>query len=138
MNETLLLIHILSAFVLVAAVVAQTAYVLGAPTNRRGVVLSDAMEGIGAMGVLILGIALALDADAYGVFDGWIIAAVVIWAMAGGLGSQSQKAMKQGVESLGAGAVAAIPMAGRAAAFHWAKVALVLALLAVMIYKPGA
>ena len=45
--------------------------------------------GIGSIGVLVLGVWLAIDADAYQVWDGWVIAALVLWAIAVETGRRS-------------------------------------------------
>ena len=41
------------------------------------------LVGVGMMGVVIFGIWLAIDDDAYHVWDGWIIASLMLWAIAG-------------------------------------------------------
>ena len=44
--------------------------------------VGDALIGIGSIGVLVFGIWLAIERDEYQVWDGWIIAALVLWAVA--------------------------------------------------------
>lgn len=134
-SETLLFLHLLAAFILVASTVMFSGFTLGLPPTSSGFKLASGLENIGAVGVLVFGIWLALDADGYGIFDGWIIAAVVIWLAAGATGSFYQQAMRPAIE--GGGAVAA-DVAQRAATLNWVRAALVVALLADMIWKPGA
>ena len=43
--------------------------------------------GIGAVGTIVIGIYLAFAVDGYAIWDGWIIAAIVLWAISGALGS---------------------------------------------------
>ena len=39
--------------------------------------------GVGMMGAIIFGIWLAIDVDGYELWDGWILASFVLWAIAG-------------------------------------------------------
>ena len=43
------------------------------------------MWNAGALGVLVFGVWLAIDVDGYELWDGWIIAALVLWLVAGGV-----------------------------------------------------
>jgi hypothetical protein len=132
MTETLLFLHVLAAFLLVAGVVIHSAFVLGAPVNRPTRTTGEVLWGVGGLGTLVLGIWLALDIDGYEIWDGWIIAAIVLWVLATGAGAQvSRAAQPRGDDS-----ALALPTAVVTA--HWARTLLVFALLAVMIYKPGA
>jgi hypothetical protein len=132
MTETLLFLHVLSAFLLVTGVVIHSAFVLGAPVNRPTRIVSEILWGVGGLGTLVLGVWLALDIDGYELWDGWIIAAFVFWFLATGAGSEVSRA----VEPRGDDSALALP--SRVVAAHWVRTALVLALLVVMIYKPGA
>ena len=53
--------------------------------------------GIGAVGTILLGIWLAFALDGYAIWDGWIIAAIVLWAIAGGIGQRTGAAYMQGM-----------------------------------------
>ena len=53
--------------------------------------LGDALIGIGSVGVLVFGIWLAIDVDGYELWDGWIIAAFVLWLALGAVGSREGK-----------------------------------------------
>src|ERR1700712_583894 len=44
---------------------------------------------VGSIGTLLLGIALAFDRGDLHIYDGWIIAAIVLWAALGGIGQRS-------------------------------------------------
>src|SRR4051812_6304507 len=55
----------------------------GEGARRALGVPAAALWGIGSLGVLVLGIALAIHVDAYQVWDGWIIVAIVLWLIAG-------------------------------------------------------
>ena len=46
-------------------------------------------------GTLIFGIWLAISKEPYDIWDAWMIAAIVLWAIAGWTGQQSGKALRQ-------------------------------------------
>jgi uncharacterized membrane protein len=129
--HALLFFHVLSAFLLFGAVVIYSAFVLGAPAYRRSKTVAEILWGVGGVGTLALGIWLALYLDAYKIYDGWIIAAIVLWVLANAAGSQTSKA----VQPVDDGRAAAID--SRAATMHWLRTVFVVALLVIMIYKPG-
>ena len=122
----------LSAFLLFGAVVMYSAFVLGAPVDRRVRLVAEILWGVGGVGTLALGIWLALYVDAYKIYDGWIIAAIVLWLLANATGSQTSRSVQPSAD----GGAAAVD--SRAAAMHWLRTLIVVALLVVMIYKPGA
>jgi hypothetical protein len=130
--DALLFFHVLSAFLLFAAVVIFSALVLGAQVDRRSSVAAEVLWGVGGVGTLALGIWLALYVDAYRIYDGWIIAAIVLWVLATGTGSETSKAVRTVVDGQ------AVAIGSRAATMHWLRTVVVVALLAVMIFKPGA
>ena len=136
MYDWLLFFHVLSGFMLVATIVAYTAIVVGAPVSRVTAVVADRLWDVGATGTLVLGIWLALYVDRYDLLDGWVIGAIVLWVIAAGAGVRA----RVDVASPGAGAALAQQQAvsGRVATLHWLRTVAVLALLVVMIYKPGA
>jgi uncharacterized membrane protein len=53
--------------------------------------------GIGAVGTIVIGIYLAFAVDSYAIWDGWIIAALVLWAISGALGQRTGAAYMQGM-----------------------------------------
>ena len=135
MYDTLLFLHVLAAFILVTAVFMFAAYTLGVRITPGGFTLASRLEDIGGLGVLVLGIWLALDVDGYGLLDGWIIAAILIWAAAGASGNFYRQLIAPVVE---AGGTVTADVAQRAATFNWIRAALTILLLADMIWKPGA
>jgi hypothetical protein len=135
--DWLLFLHVLSAFVLVGALTVLWGVVLG--TREPQPLLDGATAtslgrwagisvGVGLMGTLVLGIWLALDVDAYEVWDGWILASLVLWAVGGWAGGKAGKEFERD------------PVAGRAAGIRYQAVNTVAALviLVLMIWKPGA
>ena len=130
--ETLLFLHVLLAFALVAGIVALGYVVLSADGEHlRGVLTTPALAlwNVGGIGVLVFGIWLALDADRYEIFDGWIIAAIVLWLVVSAAGGPLTKALRD-----------------TTAAFDRGRARLLLAVMAVatllllvdMVWKPGA
>ena len=136
MYDTLLFLHVLSAFALVATVAIYSAFALGAAPDLRVLMVGRVLWAAGGLGTLVFGIWLAIYLQNYELWDGWIIAAVVLWAIATEVGRRAEVGYTAlGGTAPGAGAAAG---AERAALMHWLRSLLVLALLVVMIYKPGA
>ncbi|MEX2193923.1 MAG: hypothetical protein WD844_01435 [Thermoleophilaceae bacterium] len=131
MSETLLFLHVLAAFLLVAGVVIYSAFVSGSPVNKPTRTVAEILWGLGGVGTLVLGIWLAIDTAGYSITDGWILLAIVLWFLATGAGGAVSKA----VQPAGDDSVLALPSSVVAA--HWVRTVLVVALLVVMIYKPG-
>jgi len=135
--DWLLFLHVLSAFLVVGALVALWALVLGtkpasptlssAASGRIGNIAGP-LVGIGLMGTLIFGIWLALDVERYDILDGWIIGALVLWLLGGWAGDRAGKLFRED------------PAGGRAAAirFQALNTAAIVVILILMIWKPGA
>ena len=155
--DWLVSLHVLAAFSLVAAVVVYT-YVIVAGRNVeipsevaalfRIARVGDVLMPIGAMGVLILGIWLAIEVDGYEVWDGWVIAALVLWAIFAAVGSREGKiynAARDRARALVAEGNDAPSPALRemlrsrtGLALHAALIVVVVLFVVDMIYKPGA
>lgn len=124
--EWLLFLHVLASFLLVAGLSAYGALVLSGGAARQALALpATALWNIGGLGVLVLGIWLALYVDGYELWDGWIIAAIVLWLVASGAGGRLERVIREGTID-GAGMLLAM-MAGATTL-----------LLIDMIFKPGA
>ena len=135
MYDWLLFLHVLSAFALVATVVTFSAYALGAAADSRVLGVANFLWAAGGLGTLVLGIWLAIYVDGYEIWDGWIVAAIVLWAIATELGRRAQL----GYTALaGTGEGVGVGEARQATLMHWLRSLAVLVLLVVMIYKPGA
>lgn len=126
MSETLLFLHILSAFVLAATVVMYSAVALGATASGRMLFVADRCWDVGGLGTLVLGVWLVLDLDQYDITDGWIIGAIVLWFVATGLGQTVQRR------------TANADVAAPPPALHWLRTLVVLGILVLMVWKPGA
>jgi hypothetical protein len=157
LHDWLLFLHVLAAFILVAAEVLFTFLIAwlwkrDVPSDIARVSgisrFGNVLVGVGAGGVLVLGIVLAFEADSYAIWDPWIVAAIVLWFAWAELGRRTGKVY----DAAGARARALVnegrnepnPELGamfRSRAglwFHLASVAVVLLLLLDMIFKPGA
>jgi uncharacterized membrane protein len=103
---------------------------------------------VGGVGTIVLGIFLAFRLDGYAIWDGWIIAAIVLWAIAGGVGQRTGAEYMKGttkakeLEAAGqSGASAellALNRTQRGLVLQSISSLAVLLLLLDMIFKPGA
>ena len=130
--DWLLFLHLLAAFLLVAGLVAFAVMVLGpseAVVSRTLAPAATALWNAGGLGVIVFGVWLALEVDGYELWDGWIIAAIVLWLIASAAGGRLGAGVREG-ESLQRVDGARVLLAVMALA--------TLALLLDMIFKPGA
>jgi hypothetical protein len=131
MYEALLFFHVLAAFFLANGVIIYSGFVLGSPVNRPTRLVAEVLWGVGGLGTLVLGIWLTLNRPEYEVWDGWIIGAIVLWLAATGTGQPVSMAFQpRGDDS-------AIAVDRRITLMHWLRTLLVVALLVVMVWKPG-
>ena len=96
--EWLLFLHVLAAFALMAGLVAYGVLVLGSGGDAARRALAPpalALWNAGGIGVLVLGIWLALEVDTYELWDGWILAAIVLWVIASGAGERLSRGMRE-------------------------------------------
>jgi hypothetical protein len=157
LHDWLLFLHVLSAFALVSAEVLFTFLIAtlwkrDLPSDFARVSgisrFGSILVGVGAVGVLIFGIVLAFEADSYAIWDGWIIAAIVLWLVFAELGRRAGTAY----DAVGARARALVAegrsepnpelgamfRAPTALWLHLGSLAAVVLLLLDMIFKPGA
>jgi len=101
-----LALHVLAAFSYVAGIVLFWVLVVAVrrvdtaeETLRMApiVMVGNVAVGIGGVGTIAIGIYLAFAVDSYAIWDGWIIAAIVLWAIAGALGQRTGAAYMQGM-----------------------------------------
>ncbi|MGD9573149.1 MAG: DUF2269 family protein [Thermoleophilia bacterium] len=157
LDDWILALHLLAAFVLVGAVVAAWVVVAaarsadgaaGVEAPLRLVPVIQPMTAIGGTGTLIFGIWLALSLEAYELWDAWIIVSLVLWVIAAATGETSgaryKKAGQRASELVRAGSggpdaeLDAMVRDGRAFAFHVVATVAALVILILMIWKPGA
>ncbi len=156
-NEWLLALHVLSAFAYVAGVVLFWILIVAVrridtpeETIRMGPIVNvgNVAVGIGAGGTIVLGIWLAFALDGYAIWDGWIIAAIILWAIAGAAGQRTGAAYMQGMTKAkeleaagqrGADAeLLALNRTSNGVLMHALSSVVVLLILLDMIFKPGA
>jgi|SRR5687767_12216903 len=125
MYDWLLFFHLIAAFMLAVTVVIYSAVAFGATAPGRTLFVADRCWDVGGLGTLILGIWLALHLDQYGFFDGWILGAIALWFVATGLGQSILRRMASGDSSA-------------VATMHWIRTIVIIGLLVLMIWKPGA
>src|SRR5215831_11897466 len=94
----MLALHVLSAFAYVSGIVLfwvlvvavrQTDTPSGTIRMEPIVKVGNAAGGIGGVGTIVLGIWLAFRLDSYAIWDGWIVAAIVLWAVSGAIGQRT-------------------------------------------------
>jgi uncharacterized membrane protein len=149
----MLALHLLSAFAIAAALVLYSVLVFNgrraqSPDQRRLLFriapIGTPLIGGGSVLALILGVILAIDSDQFEIWNGWIIAAIVLWALMGAIGGRTgkyytdvQKLAEEGGESAQQEVVARL-RAPTGALLHLATVLVFLLILLDMIFKPGA
>jgi hypothetical protein len=156
-DDWVLALHVLSAFAYVAGMVLFWVLIVAVRrtdtpegTMRMGpvVTVGTIATGIGAGGTIVFGLWLAFSVGGYDIWDGWIIAALVLWAVAGGLGGKTGKEYTAGMDKAreleAAGQTGpspellAINRTQRGVILHAAASVAILLLLIDMIWKPGA
>jgi uncharacterized membrane protein len=156
-DEWVLAFHVLSAFAYIAGIVlfwvlivaVRRADTPGETIRMEPIVkVGNAAVGIGAMGTILLGIWLAFSYGGYDIWDGWIIAALVLWVVAAAVGSRTGAAYMQGMtkaqELQGAGQTGpnaellALNRTQNGLLFHALATLVLLLIVLLMIFKPGA
>lgn len=132
MYDTLLFLHLLGAFASFVTIAMFSAYALGATPDRRGFALADWAWNVSGLLVVVFGVWLALYVDGYAIWDGWILGAIVLFGAAGAFGARARLVVHQGLEAGGR------RPPGRVTIWHWLRTAAVVAILVLMIWKPGA
>jgi uncharacterized membrane protein len=156
--DTLLFFHLLSAFLLVGGALAY--HTLGFYLMKRerpseiatlfgiGRPFALAIQ-IGAIGVLVFGVWLAYVGEPdYGIFDEWIIAAIVLWVIGNGLGFRGGRIYEEGLKLAErlveegndnpSAELNALLRSRQAAVMTWGSTLSMVAILVLMIWKPGA
>jgi hypothetical protein len=156
-DDWIFALHILSAFSLVAGMTLFWALIVvgrridtPAATLELGPVakVGNATVGTGMVGTIVFGVWLAFSVGNYNIWDGWIIAAIVLWFVATGIGRKTGEAFLEGpkkaMELQSAGQTGpseellAINRTSRGLLFHTLTSILVLLIIIDMIWKPGA
>ncbi len=106
-NDWLLALHVLGAFALGAAmvlfwilIVAGRRTDLPEATTRMAPVVKVGNIGVavGGVGTIVFGVWLAIVLNAYQPWDGWVIGAIVLWAIAMGTGGRAGTEYAKGMK----------------------------------------
>jgi uncharacterized membrane protein len=156
-DDWMLALHVLSAFAWVVGIVVFWVLIVAVrradtadetirmePVSRLG----NVAVGVGMVGTIVLGLWLAFSVGGYDVWDGWIIAALVLWVISAPLGRRTGEAYMQGAtrarDLAAAGQTGpnaellALNRTSSGVVLHVAWSVVVLLILADMIWKPGA
>jgi hypothetical protein len=156
-DDWLLALHVLSAFSYVAGIVLFWVLIVavrkvdtpeGTIRMEPAVKVGNAAVGIGAGGTLILGIWLAFAVGSYAIWDGWIVAALVLWVLSIPIGQRTgveyTRGMTKAKELEAAGQTGsnanllALNRTTNGVVLHALASVVVLLILLDMIFKPGA
>jgi uncharacterized membrane protein len=156
-DEWLLALHVLSAFAYVGGIVLFWILIVAVrkidtpgETIRMGpiVKVGNVAVGMGGVGTIVIGIYLAFALDSYAIWDGWIIAAIVLWAIAAAFGQRTGVEYMRGMtrakelETSGQGGSSSellvLNRTANGVVSHALASASVLLILLDMIFKPGA
>jgi uncharacterized membrane protein len=107
LDQWILALHVLSAFAYVAGMIVFWVLIVAvrktdtadgtirmAPVVKVGTIGT----GAGAAGTIVFGLWLTFSYGGYDIWNFWIIAALVLWAIAGGLGGQTGKEYQRGMD----------------------------------------
>jgi hypothetical protein len=157
LDDWMLAIHVLSAFAWIAGIV--VFWVLIASVRRTDTAegtlrmepiarVGNVTVGVGMVGTMLLGLWLAFSVGGYDVWDGWIVAAIVLWVISGALGQRTGAAYMLGTnrarELAAAGRTGpdrellALNRTSAGVVLQSLMSLVVLLILADMIWKPGA
>lgn len=149
--DWMLSLHILAAFAIAAALVLYTVLVV---VGRRAETLDRTrllfrlapvggpLTAVGLGLTLLLGIVLAIDSDEFQLWDPWVIAAILLWALFAEVGRRTGVYYTE-TQKLAEGGGSEAEVLGRlrastGARLHYAGLVIFLLLLLDMIFKPGA
>jgi uncharacterized membrane protein len=156
-DDWILALHVLSAAALISSIV--LFWVLIVAVRRTDtpeetiamepiVKVGNVAVAIGAMGTIVFGVWLAFSVGGYDIWDGWIVAALVLWALAMEAGRRTGNeyiaGMRKAQELQAAGQTGpsaellAVNRTQNGLLFHAATTVLVLLIVLDMIFKPGA
>ena len=156
-DDWVLALHVLSAFAYAAGIVLfwvlvvavrQTDTPEGTIRLEPVVKVGNATIGVGAGGTIVLGIWLAFSLSRYDIWDGWIVAAIVLWVVAAAIGRRTGVAYTEGMDKAQelqkAGQTGSSPellalnRTSKGLLLHSLSSVVLLLILIDMIWKPGA
>lgn len=143
MYDWLLFLHMLGAFGMVGAAVVFWGVIFAArrtdrPTTMTGVFApANVAVAAGSVLTLVFGIWLAIYVDGYELWDGWILAALILWAASVELGRRGGGDIAKAAAA-GDAALGTTLRTGRTIGMLAASTIALVVILALMIWKPGA
>jgi hypothetical protein len=156
-DDWVLAFHVLSAFSLVAGmilfwvlIVAVRSMDTPADTLRLGPVarVGNATVGLGLGGTILFGVWLAFSVGGYNIWDGWIVAALILWLIGAELGRRTGAAYMEGpvkaqeLEAAGqtgpSPELLAVNRTSTGLLMHTLASVVIFLLILDMIWKPGA
>ena len=156
-DDWILSLHVLSAFAFAGGTVLFWVLILavrrtdtpsGTIRMAPAVRIGNAATGIGMGGTIVLGIWLAFSVGSYDIWDGWIVAALVLWILAAATGGRTGAAYREGMtkaqELRAAGQdgpnpeLLAVNRTQRGLIMHALTTLILVLILIDMIWKPGA
>jgi hypothetical protein len=151
--DWMLALHLISAFAVASALALFSVLVFSGRrmttleqtrTLFRVAPVGNALITAGLGLVLLFGVILAIDSDRFNIWDGWVIAAIVLFVIFAGVGQRSgayymdvQK-LAEAPDGGNEAEVLARLKASTGVMLHYATVALFVLILIDMIFKPGA
>jgi uncharacterized membrane protein len=156
LNDWILAFHLLSATALLGAMTIFSILIVALwHVDRPATIASYMRIGaigsglviVGTLGTIVFGVWLALSVDRYNIWDGWILAGIVLWAVATELsrraGTVYTEAGNRAQELARAGndpdpELDRVFGSSTAVRFHIGSTIVVLLILIDMIWKPGA
>lgn len=133
MYDTLLFLHVLGAFIAFVTIVVFSAYALGVTAGRGSFALADWAWNVSGGMLLIFGVWLVLYLDGYELWDGWILGALVLFAAVSAFGAWARRGVLSEISE-----DEAEPSAAQVSMWHWLRTISLVAILVLMIWKPGA
>ena len=156
-NDWLLALHLLSAFAFVGAIIVFSVAVVAIRRTdlpeqvlavARLLPVANVVVVVGSLGAIIFGVWLAIALDGIKVWNGWVIAAIVLWAVASEAGRRSDPeyapCIERAKELVAAGQTGPdsqlqeLARTSKGNMLHWLATVLALLILVDMIWKPGA
>lgn len=157
LDDSILALHVLSAFAMVGAMVLFWILIVAMrnldtveETIAFGRVakVGNGVVVAGVLGTLVFGVWLAISLDAYQLWDGWVIAALVLWLIGSVTGARAgveyTRPLTRAEELRAAGAqgepgeLRALNRTSAGLALHTISSAALVLVLLDMIWKPGA
>ena len=152
--DWMLALHLLSAFSVAAALVLYGVLVFSGRRSSasleharllfRIAPVATPLIAAGTVLVLIFGVILAIDSDQFEIWDGWVIAGIVLWGLLGAVGRRTgayYTEVQELAERDGGAAeqeVIARLRAPTGAVLHFATLVVFVLIVLDMLFKPGA